>query len=106
MHNLDNQARNVTSNPWEMKERWAKVREIAELYSMSEEAVRRKARDGTWPSHRQGKAIRFSPDDQQRIEDMWKSTRPDRIETREEKKARSARIQRLVSENTGRGLRS
>lgn len=83
---------------YEMKERWATIQEMAQLYSMSDASVRKKVASGEWPSHRQGSTKRFSPDDQQRIEDMWVSTRPDRIETREEKKARSARIRRLLSD--------
>lgn len=63
---------------------------------MSPTAVYKRAKSGEWPSHRQGRAIRFSPDDQQRIEDMWQSTRPDRIETREERKAQNARRERLL----------
>jgi len=93
-----------TVDRFEMKERWATIQEIAQLYSMSDASVRKKVASGEWPSHRQGKTKRFSPEDQQRIEDMWVSTRPDRIETREEKKARNARFRRLVSENVRRGL--
>lgn len=87
---------------FEMKERWATIQEMAQLYSMSDASVRKKVASGEWPSHRQGPTKRFSPDDQQRIEDMWVSTRPDRIETREEKKARDARIKRLLSEQSWR----
>lgn len=87
---------------FEMKERWATIQEVAQLYSMSSASVRKKVASGEWPSHRQGKTKRFSPDDQQRIEDMWVSTRPDRIETREEKKARDARIKMLLSEQSWR----
>lgn len=87
---------------FEMKERWATIQEIAQLYSMSDASVRKKVASGEWPSHRQGSTKRFSPDDQQRIEDMWVSTRPDRIETREEKKAMNERRRRLLKDLSGR----
>lgn len=94
----DKRARSRNVDRFEMRERWATIQEIAQLYSMSDATVRKKVASGEWPSHQQGKTRRFSPDDQQRIEDMWESTRPDRIETREEKKARRARRERLLKD--------
>ncbi|WP_407938616.1 helix-turn-helix domain-containing protein [Nesterenkonia haasae] len=79
-----------------MEQRWATVNEIAELYSISLTTVRARANSGEWPCSRQGRMLRFSPSDQQRIRDMWRPNRPDRIETREERKARRERIDRAL----------
>lgn len=100
----DKPARSRKLDRFEMQERWATIQEMAQLYSMSDSSVRKKVASREWPSHRQGSTKRFSPDDQQRIEDMWVSSRPDRIETREERKAQNARREQLLKNLAGRGL--
>lgn len=85
-----------------MDQRWATVRELAELYSMSDTTVRSKANSGEWPAHRTGKTLRFSPEDQLTIRDKWVPNVPDRIVTREERKARNERISRALESLSGR----
>lgn len=42
----------LPSERWAPEESWATVQHRAELYSMGDESVRRRASGGTWPSHR------------------------------------------------------
>lgn len=85
-----------------LNERWATIKEIAELYSMSDTSVRKRAATGEWPAHRHGKTLRFSPEDQMTIRDKWIPNVPDRIVTREERKAQNERISRLLDDLHGR----
>lgn len=62
----------------ELMERWATVADLAQLYSMSPNAVRDRTKSGEWPCQRLGpKTIRFSPEDQRDIRDMWKTNQND-----------------------------
>lgn len=81
----------------ELMQRWATVSDVADLYSMSQTAVRARITSGEWPCHRLGRTIRFSPDDQQAIRDMWKSNQPD-LPTRKQNALRRERIKRLLND--------
>lgn len=81
----------------ELMQRWATVSDLADLYSMSQTAVRARITNGEWPCHRLGRTIRFSPDDQQDIRDMWKSSQPD-LPTRKQNALRRERIKKLLND--------
>lgn len=82
----------------ELMERWATVTDLAELYSMSPTAVRSRAKSGEWPCHRLGhRTIRFSPEDQRDIRDMWKSNQSDLQEKKREALQRK-RIKALLED--------
>lgn len=51
--------------------RWATLQDIAERYSHPVKKVIAKANRTAWPCHRQGRLIRFSPDDQRIIAQKW-----------------------------------
>ncbi|GAB3754861.1 hypothetical protein GCM10027591_03850 [Zhihengliuella somnathii] len=45
-------------------------KDLAEEFQVSTEFVRRKARQGVWPSSKFGSSYRFSPEDREQIRDM------------------------------------
>lgn len=92
---MDNGQPTFSDKRLPLEERWATVQDLADLYSMSADSVRNKAKSGEWPCHRQGKTIRFSPYDQSRIEDMWVSSWEDRPWTKEDRD----HIRKLLSEH-------
>ncbi len=81
----------------ELMQRWATVSDLADLYSMSQTAVRDRITSGEWPCHRLGRTIRFSPDDQQVIRDMWKSNQPE-LPARKQNALRRERIKKLLND--------
>ncbi|WP_156837256.1 hypothetical protein [Nesterenkonia alba] len=82
---------------YELMQRWATVSDLADLYAMSQTAVRTRIKTGEWPCHRMGRTIRFSPEDQRDIRDMWKSNQPD-LPTRKQNALRRERIKRLLND--------
>lgn len=63
---------------------WSSVRDMAEEYDLTPETVRNRVRSGAWPAGRDGRMIRFSPEQQDQIREQWtagkrRTYRPDLI---------------------------
>lgn len=48
-------------------EHWETVQDMALKYRISEDSVRRKVKSGAWPCDRIGRLYRFSPEQQEQI---------------------------------------
>ena len=55
---------------------YASVREMALRHNVSEATVRRRVESGDWPAGRDGKLVRFSPEDQETIARRIASAEP------------------------------
>ena len=59
-----------------ISESYATTQDMAHLYRVGEDTVRRRAQSGEWPCDRIGRLYRFSPTQQDEIAQIVAGTRP------------------------------